>query len=153
VLLDKYHSSFIQGELEHRRGKRMYKRVSKGKHIIGIGLQVRRERMIHRLQERNKRRLQRLAHAQDDLPTVSFEERETLPPTLPTSHHHISIDTRQKVELPLWLRDNKKDPAIQVSNIGLAFTIHNSDLNLLGFSTTLKEPFAVPPSLSQLRWR
>ena len=79
----------------------MYKRVRKGKHIIGIGLQVRRERMIHRLQGRNKRRLQRLDHAQDDLPTVSFDERETLPPTLPTSHHHISIDTRQKVELPL----------------------------------------------------
>jgi hypothetical protein len=110
--------------LEHRRAKRMYKRVSKGKHIVGIGLQVRRERMIHRLQERNKHQLQQLAHAQDDLPTVSFEQRETLPPTLPTSHHHISNDTRQKVELPLWLRDNKKDPAIRVSNIGLAFTIH-----------------------------
>ncbi len=130
----------------------MYKHVRKGKHIIGIGLQVRRERMIHRLQERNKRRLQQLAHTQDDLPTVSFEERETLPPTLPTSHHHISIDTRQKVELPLWLRSdsNKRDPAIQVIDRGLVFTI--SDLILLGFSTTFKEPFAVPPSWSQLRW-
>jgi len=130
----------------------MYKHARKGKHIIGIGLQVWRERMIHRLRERNKHRLQRLAHTQNDLPTVSFEERETLPPTLPTSHHHISIDTRQKVELPLWLRDNKRDPAIQVIQVasctGLVLTI--SDLILLGFSTTFKEPLAVPPSWSQL---
>jgi hypothetical protein len=82
---------------------------------VGIGRQVRRERLIHRLKERNKRRLQELARTDEDLPTVSLEERETLPPTPPTKHHYISTETRQKVEIPRWLSNNKDDPAVHVS--------------------------------------
>jgi hypothetical protein len=50
----------------------------------------------------------------EDLPTVAVEEPDTLPPTLPEVHHHISTDTRQKVELLQWLDRNREDPAIQV---------------------------------------
>ena len=115
-LFDKF-----QGELEHRRGKRFFKRVRKGKHILGIGLQVRRERIIHKLQERNKRIQERLNKqrqplTKDDLPTVPFEDHtETLPPTAPTQHYHISINSRQKVQLSQWLSRNEKDPAVHVS--------------------------------------
>jgi len=74
---------------------------------------------MHRLRERNKKQQQQLAddsHSQN-LPTVSFEEHEPLPPTLPTQHHHISIDTRQKVQLSQWLYKNRDDPALLVSII------------------------------------
>ena len=82
---------------------------------MGIGRQVRRERLIHRLQERNKRRLKELARTPEDLPTVPLEEQEPLPPTPPTNHHHISNDTRQKAEISQWLSKNREDPAVHVS--------------------------------------
>ena len=95
--------------------------MRKGKHILGIGLQVRRERMIHRLQERNKRIRARLntdekGPTNDDLPTVAFEEQsDTLPPTLPTQHYHMSINSRHKVQVLQWLMRNNRDPALAVS--------------------------------------
>jgi hypothetical protein len=52
----------------------------------------------------------------DDLPTVPFEDQsEILPPTAPTQHHHISINSRQKVQLAQWLSRNEKDPAVYAS--------------------------------------
>ena len=106
---DNYNSQ--TGELEHQRGKHHFKTVRKGKHILGIGLQVRRECLIHQLRVRNKQN-----QAINDLPTVSFEEQsDVLPPTLPTQHHHISLNSRQKVQLSQWLDKNCDDPAIYVS--------------------------------------
>jgi hypothetical protein len=102
----------MKGELEHRRGKRCYKRVNKGKFIVGIGKQIRRERLMHRLRERNKR--QQLEDV-DNLPTVPFEVEEILPATSPNQHHHISMDNRQKVQVVQWIDKNKKDPAVKVS--------------------------------------
>ena len=111
---DNYNSQ--SGELEHRRVKRHFKTVRKGHHVLGIGLQVRRERLIHRLRERNKQNQARVDP--NDLPTVSFEEQsDALPPTLPTQHYHISVDSRQKVQLSQWLHKNCDDPAILVSVI------------------------------------
>jgi len=95
--------------------------VRKGKHILGIGLQVRRERMIHRLQERNKRIRAQLntdekGPTNDDLPTVAFEEQsDTLPPTLLTQHYHMSVNSRLKVQVLQWLMRNNRDPALAVS--------------------------------------
>jgi hypothetical protein len=91
----------------------MYRRVHKGKHVIGIGLQVRRERFIHILQERNKQHNSEVA----TLPTVPFEEPETLPYTPPELHHHMSNDTRYKVNLTQWLGRNIQDPAICVGSL------------------------------------
>lgn len=67
--------------------------------MIGIGQQVRRERFIHRLQEQSQ-----------DADAV-----EPIPSMAPTDHYHISLDTRQKIELRQWLKDNESDPALQVS--------------------------------------
>ena len=104
---------YIQGELEHRRGKRCYKRVSKGKFVVGIGKQIRRERLMHRIRERNKIRQQNQMIR--NLPTVPFEEEETLPATSPNQHHHISVENRQKVQVVQWTSTNEKDPAVKVS--------------------------------------
>ncbi|KAJ3494201.1 hypothetical protein NLJ89_g10856 [Agrocybe chaxingu] len=94
------------GELEHRRGKRFYRRVHKGKHVLGIALQVRRERLIHRVLERKRKREEGLTGEK----SASPEER--LPPTSPERHHHISVDKRQKVHLPTWLGQYAGDPAL-----------------------------------------
>ena len=66
---------------------------------------------MHRLRERNK---QQQKEAIKNLPTVPFEEEETLPATSPSQHHHISVDNCQKVQLVQWLDKNKKDPAVKV---------------------------------------
>jgi hypothetical protein len=99
-----------QGELEHRRVKRFYWRVRKGQHTIGIGLQVRRERFLQRLKERNQQTTEN-----NDLPSVPLGIMEPLPPTAPTDHYHISLDTRNKVQLRQWLQRNESDPALHVS--------------------------------------
>jgi len=89
--------------------------VRKGKHVLGIGLRVRRERLIHQLRERNRQH-QVVAINSDDLPTIPFEDgSDTLPPTLPTQHYHVSINSRQKVQLAEWLHKNRDDPAVLVS--------------------------------------
>jgi hypothetical protein len=78
---------------------------------------------MHRLKERQKQHLAQAdcssQHAAetstaDDLPTVPFEEQEALPPTLPSQHHHISADKRQKVQVSQWLHRNQADPAVKV---------------------------------------
>ena len=73
--------------------------------------------MIHRIQERNKRiREKNLIISDDDLPTIPFEDQsETLPLTSPTQHYHISVDSRQKVQLAQWLSKCEGDPAVYVS--------------------------------------
>jgi len=110
--------------------------VRKGKHILGIGLQVRRECLIHRLQEHNKRKQALFTY--EDLPTVPFEEQSTLPPTLLEQHYYISTDTHQKVQLLQWLHRNQDDPAIHVS-MGQCYGFLLSKI-LLGFLTTAQEP-------------
>jgi hypothetical protein len=95
--------------------KRFYKRVRKGKHVIGIGLQVRRERLIHRLKERNQHiPVTDVPNGFENLPTVPLEVTESLPPTTPGDHYQISSDTRQKVQLLQWLKTNETDPALRV---------------------------------------
>lgn len=51
---------------------------------------------------------------------IPLSEEETLGPTLPEHHHHISKDTRHKVNVHKWLVDNQKDPALNVSTLFLA---------------------------------
>jgi hypothetical protein len=75
----------------------------------------------------------------DDLPTVPFEEEESLPPTLPTQHHHISMDKRQKIQVPQWLHRNQADPALKVRHPLYCLSLEKLTL-LLGFLTTAQEP-------------
>ncbi|KDR80175.1 hypothetical protein GALMADRAFT_62788 [Galerina marginata CBS 339.88] len=87
------------GELEHRRVKRFYPRVHKGKHVAGIATQVHHERLLHNLNEQNKK--------------AQTQASEALPPTPPEQHHHISEETRHKVPLAGWLGENEEDPALK----------------------------------------
>ena len=75
------------------------------------------------MRERNRQN-QTVAIKSDDLPTIPFEEQsDTLPPTLPTQHYHISINSRLKVQLGQWLHINRDDPAVLVSiQCGFAFS-------------------------------
>ena len=82
-------------------------KVRKGKkyHVIGIGQQVRRERLIHRLQEQNKKKRANDPH---------LEDTDNLTPMLPEEHYKISKDTRQKIDLAQFLHENKDDLAVKV---------------------------------------
>ncbi|KAF8952881.1 hypothetical protein BDZ97DRAFT_1604319, partial [Flammula alnicola] len=95
------------GELEHRRVKRFYPRVQKGKHAKGIAKQVQRERLLHTLNERNKVPLK------NSKPSATSKANEVLPATSPDAHHHISEEVRHKVPLAQWLGKNEDDPALK----------------------------------------
>jgi len=71
---------------------------------MGIGQQVRRERFIHRVRERNK---------QHDPPS-NASATEPLPSSTVDLDYHISVDTRQNIQLHQWLKENESDPALQV---------------------------------------
>ncbi len=95
---------------------------------------------MHRLRARNVQ--QRQPEAIENLPTVPFEEEETLPATSPNQHHHISMDNRQKVQVVQWVDKNKNDPAVKVS---CKYEFFPCDSHFsLGLYTTPQEP----PSLT-----
>ena len=98
----------LQGESEHRRPKQSYIRVRKGKHTQGITKEVLRERVVHLAKSR--------AATQQKIPKLRGRKRisEVLPPTSPTAHHHISTETREKVDIAQYLDDNEDDPAVEV---------------------------------------
>ena len=50
----------------------------------------------------------------DNLPSIPFEVTESLLPTAPTDHYHISLDTCNKIQLQQWPKRNESDPALQV---------------------------------------
>ena len=119
--------------------------MRKGNHVLGIGLRVRRERLIHRLRQRNKQ----LTSNSDDLPTTPFEEQsDRLPLTLPTQHYHMSVYSRQKVQLAQWLYNNRDDPALLVST--QCTFIFLGLIRCLEFLTTSQEPPFVTSSWLQV---
>ena len=99
-------TSTIQGEAEHQRVKRRYKRASKSNFTHGIAKLDHRERVLHQIGEQ-----QILRDAVDD----PSSDEEELPATAPEVHHQMSFGTKDKLELPIWLKTNKKDPACEVS--------------------------------------
>ena len=101
-----------QGELEHRRSKRFYRIVPKGKHAIGIGKAVSRERLIHRITQRTVS----VTHSKVQLnPKGRKPVQEPLPHTSPTTHHHMSVKTKNKVDIADLLDENEGDPALEVA--------------------------------------
>jgi hypothetical protein len=69
---------------------------------------VRREQIIHRLQEQS----QQLSASMLDM-----DAEESLSSVVPTDHYHISLDLRHKIQLHQWLKENKSDPALQVISL------------------------------------
>jgi hypothetical protein len=104
---------------------------------VGIGKQVRRECYFHRTQALRKAKKSLI---EDTLPTVPFHVKERLPPTSPDQHHHISLDTRSKIIIPIWLNQHEDDPALPICPfMFLIQLIQFSDGQLTGFSTTAEE--------------
>jgi len=100
-----------QGELEHRRSKRFYPIVRKGSHAVGIGKAVSRERLLQLISQRTVGS----THPKVRLsPKGRKPVKESLPPTSPTTHHHISAETRNKVDIAELLDENEGDPALEV---------------------------------------
>ena len=100
-----------QGELEHRQSKRFYPIVQKGKHAVGIGKAVSRERLLLLISQRTVGS----THTKVQLsPKGCKPVKEILPHTLPTTHHHISAETRNKVDIADLLDENEGDPALEV---------------------------------------
>lgn len=50
-------------------------------------------------------------------PSISMADREPIPPAPANLHYQMSDEIRHKVEIPVWLGDNKDDPALQVSYV------------------------------------
>lgn len=114
--------------MEHRRLKRFYPRVHKGQFTRGITKQQQRERLLSRMREvapqpssstekKHKYNEMQAGILEDAGPSIPFEDTESLTPTPPGSHHHISRDVRHKVNLLAWLSDNRHDPALKVSSL------------------------------------
>lgn len=106
--------------MEHRRVKKFYIRVHKATFTRGIAKQQRRERILHKIKEHapkntfaRKRKYGGEEHTASK-PYVAFKDDETLPPSSPHEHHHISTDTRHKLDLLCWLGEHKDDPAVEV---------------------------------------
>jgi hypothetical protein len=97
-----------QGELEHRRSKRFYPIVRKGNHAVGIGKAVSRERLLQLISQRTIHPKVRRS------PKGRKPVKESLPHTSPTTHHHISAETRNKVDIADLLDENEGDPALEV---------------------------------------
>lgn len=120
---------------------------------------MRRERYFHRTQARvgeGQPLRKAKSSIEETLPTLPFhvDGEETLPPTSPDQHHHISLDTRSKVILPVWLNQNEGDPALLVrASPVLIQVIQFSDRQLTGFSTTTEEPSVGSFIKTGVRWR
>jgi hypothetical protein len=49
--------------------------------------------------------------------SLALDEREELPPPNPKEHYQIADSVRYPISLPVWLRRNSEDPALNVSSI------------------------------------
>ena len=108
----------LQGEGEHKRVKQFYPRVRKGDHIRGIARHIYRERTLFQTQQAFKIKEMDNNQSKEDAITLNipFTEVEVLGPTPPEQHHHMSKDVRHKVDVFKWLAENRKDPALKVSD-------------------------------------
>ncbi|KAF8887132.1 hypothetical protein BD779DRAFT_1611603 [Infundibulicybe gibba] len=107
------------GESEHRRVKRFYQTTWKANYTRGITKQERRQRLLKKIREqylRSKSQDQKLGAA---LKTASLEdgngnnEDNSLPPTRPESHHHISNDRKHRLNIYRWPNEHEGDIAFQ----------------------------------------
>jgi len=114
-----------QGESEHRRVKRQYRRVHKGSFTRGIATQQQRERRLIQIGEaapkdtgtssqkcKDSDRRNTLREDQDN--SHPSEDNEALPPIRPQDHHYISPGVLHKIRLSTWLGENQDDPALKV---------------------------------------
>ena len=87
--------------------KRRYKRASNSNFTHGIAKLDHRERVLHQIGEQQLLR---------DVVDGPSSDEEVFPATAPEVHHQMSFEMKDKLELPIWLRKNKEDPACKVSS-------------------------------------
>ncbi|KAE9403282.1 hypothetical protein BT96DRAFT_815364 [Gymnopus androsaceus JB14] len=58
-------------------------------------------------------------------PRVPFEHSDPIPPTEPNQHYKISMDRSQWDQIPQFMNENKKDPAVKVSIVFCAFFLQD----------------------------
>ncbi|KAG2046721.1 hypothetical protein BDR06DRAFT_898681 [Suillus hirtellus] len=121
--------STMLGELEHRRVKRFYPRVSKSQFTSGIAKQQHCERILFRMAEhaqsvrsistghkKGEGKSRTWKKVSSDAPSLRFEDSEQLPFTDPRAHYHISTGVRHFVDIAQWLKKNVNDPAFTVND-------------------------------------
>lgn len=109
----------LQGELEHRRVKRIYGRTNKNSAIKQMTKHERRETRLLRAQ-----RAAGTEHSKSHPHHVEFLEDDALPYTDVSMHHHISDSKKHGQDLFSLSRLFPDDPATKVSNSVYAFDGH-----------------------------
>ena len=100
-----------QGESEHRRVKRQYQRVHKGKFACGIATQQHQERRLLQMREAAPKNDSISSRKRKDYPS---EDDEPHPHIQPQEHHSISPSILHKIRLSMWLGENQDDPVLKV---------------------------------------
>ncbi|KAF9049001.1 hypothetical protein BJ165DRAFT_1592981 [Panaeolus papilionaceus] len=104
------------GELEHRRCKRFYPCVHKGKrhYARGIAVHISRERRLHNLGKISGIQMTRPTKKQRVGPKrhkALVDER--LLPSRASDHYQISVEMRNPIPIRLFLSENNDDPAVK----------------------------------------
>jgi hypothetical protein len=110
----------VQGELEHRRAKRLYGRTNKNHAIRQMTRHERRETRLLRARAAStafpalasKAKIVKESHSHH----VAFSENEPLPYVDADMHHHISDSKRHYQDAFSFAQKNPDDPATKVSH-------------------------------------
>ena len=111
-----------QGELEHRRCKRFYPRVHKGKFAPGIAREVRRERILQFKSKNHHLVVKRPSHKKQKTLSrksfsMDFSDSERLPCANPDQHYQMSNETRHPHDISRMIGDHYGDPALEVRTV------------------------------------
>lgn len=109
--LRKYLISWPQGELEHRRVKRLYGRTNKNNYEEQIAKQEQRQRIL--------REVRRRLNIMDTDPTSAASVGKPKKSQMKSleAHHYISHSGRTSITIGKYLTKNKADPAFKVKPI------------------------------------
>lgn len=109
------HLTAKQGELEHRRVKRLYARTNKIQFSFQIARHERRARLLRKLMKPKTHG--RVTRSRAKKPSLSFADSDPLPFTDPTARYHMSSSSRHFENLTTWLGDLQDDPAVIVRSL------------------------------------
>jgi hypothetical protein len=100
-----FHVHYVQGELEHRTPKSRYKRTSKKNYLKQL-TQI----------ERRQARIRQIRRQLNAGKTTSACDGEVEYASSPKARYYIGKSQNEPVVLPIFLQENRGDPAIKVSN-------------------------------------
>jgi hypothetical protein len=115
--INQFHCSCdsTQGELEHRRVKRLYGKTNKNKAIRQIAVHERRETRLRRAREARERQKKMEEVNGHHVHQLRFSDNDPLPYTGVDMHHHISNSVNHPLDIFAFLRSfDLHDPATKV---------------------------------------